>query len=153
MSDDDTELTDEDRAAAISWYHALIEDRAHQGKLHYNMPPVRGMAPPGSFRIPRDVFEALGGGDLKLGGAVAHAMFGLEDDPERPDLIHPHAVRIIGNGDLAKGRKVLERLSRWYAGSRAMASPSSTPDASTIMTTDGGSRDNDLALDHPMLHR
>jgi hypothetical protein len=106
---DDTR-TDEDRAAAISWYHALIEDRAHGGKLHYSMPAVRGMAPPGRYRIPRDVFEALGNGDLKLGGAVVHSMFGIEDDPERPDLIHPHAVRIIGNGNLNAGRRVLERF-------------------------------------------
>ena len=65
---------------------------------------------PGSFRIPKDVFAALGDGDLKLGGAVAHAMFGIEDDPERPDLIHPHAVRIIGNGNLNAGRRVLEKF-------------------------------------------
>jgi hypothetical protein len=110
MSDDDFELTDEDRAAAISWYHALIEDRAHQGKLHYNMPPVRGMAPPGSFRIPKDVFAALGDGDLKVGGAVVHAMFGIEDDPEDATTIHGSVVRLLGAGDLARGRRVLERF-------------------------------------------
>jgi hypothetical protein len=107
---DDITLTPEEKDAVIRWYHGLIEDRAYGGKMHYQMPAVRGMPAPGSFRIPRDVFEALGDGDLKVGGAVVHAMFGLEDDPERPDLIHPHAVRIIGSGDLAKGRKVLERF-------------------------------------------
>ena len=106
---DDITLTDEDRDAAIRWYHALVEDRAHNGKLHYSPIPVAG-ALPGSFRIPKEVFSALGHGDLKLGGAVVHAMFGLEDNPSRVDLIHPHAVRILGNGSLAKGRKVLERF-------------------------------------------
>jgi hypothetical protein len=110
MSDDDTELTDDDRAAAISWYHALIEDRAHPGKLHYSMPNVRGMAPPGAFRIPHDVIDKLGGNSPHAGGAVAHAMFGIEDDPDDPTLIHPHVVRIIGNGDIRTGRRVLEKF-------------------------------------------
>lgn len=79
MSDDDT-LTDEDRAAIGRAWRELIEEKAHGGRLHYSPVPVRGMAPPGSFRIPRDVFAALGQGDLKVGGAVAHAMFGIEDD-------------------------------------------------------------------------
>ena len=109
MSDDDT-LTDEDRAAIGRAWRELIEEKAHGGRLHYSPVPVRGMAPPGSFRIPRDVFAALGQGDLKVGGAVAHAMFGIEDDPDDPTYVHPHAVRIIGNGNLAAGRKVLEKF-------------------------------------------
>ena len=104
MSDDDT-LTDEELRGIRQGWRALIEDRAHGGKLHYSMPPVRGMPAPGSFRIPRDVFAALGDGDLKVGGAVAHAMFGIEDDPDDPTIVHPHAVRIIGNGSLAAGRR------------------------------------------------
>jgi hypothetical protein len=108
MSDDT--LTDEERAHIGHAWRDLIEDRAHGGKLHYSPVPVRGMPAPGSFRIPKDVFAALGDGDLKVGGAVAHAMFGIEDDPEDPTIIHPHAVRIIGNGNLNAGRRVLDRF-------------------------------------------
>jgi hypothetical protein len=112
QADEEITLTPEEKDALIKWHRAHIEDRAHNGKTHYSMPPVRGMAPPGSFRIPRDVINALGDGDPKAGGAVAHAMFGIEDTPEDPTVIHPHAVRIIGNGSLAAGRKVLRR---WVA--------------------------------------
>jgi hypothetical protein len=115
MNDDDTDsgdtLTDEDRAAIGHAWRELIEDKAHQGKMHYSPIPVRGILP-GSFRIPRDVFEALGDGDLKLGGYIVHAMFGIEDDPERPDLVGPSALRIVGDGSLAAGRRVLDR---WVA--------------------------------------
>ena len=111
MSDDETdELSPEELRAVTKAWRELVEDKAHSGRLHYTMPPIHGMPAPGSFRIPRDVFEALGDGDLKLGGAVAHAMFGIEDDPEDPTVIHPHAVRIIGNGNINAGRRVLEKL-------------------------------------------
>ena len=109
LADDDA-LSDEDRAALVKWWHGLIEDRAYGGRTHYTMPAVRGMAPPGSFRIPRDVFAALGDGDLKVGGQIVHTMLGIEDSPERPDLVHPHAVRILGGGSLAAGQKVLQRF-------------------------------------------
>jgi hypothetical protein len=107
---DDAALTDEDRAALVRWYREHVEDKAYRGQTHYTMPPVRGMAPPGSFRIPRDVIDALGDGDPKTGGAVAHGMFGLEDDPEDPTIIHGNVVRLLGNGSLAAGRRVLERF-------------------------------------------
>ena len=107
---DDGTLTEEELAQVNRAWRGLIEDKAHGGKMHYTMPPVRGMAPPGSFRIPKDVFEALGDGDLKVGGAVVHSMFGIEDDPEDPTVVHPHAVRIIGEGSLAAGRRVLEKF-------------------------------------------
>jgi hypothetical protein len=110
MSDDT--LTDEELHGIRKGWRALVEDRAHNGKLHYSPVPIRGMPPPGSFRIPKDVFEALGQGDMKLGGAVVHSMFGIEDDPEDPTLIHPDAVRIIGHGSLAAGRKVLTRWAQ-----------------------------------------
>jgi hypothetical protein len=45
--------------------------------VHYEQPEIRGQPPRGSFRIPRDVFAALGQGDLKVGGAIAHAMIGI----------------------------------------------------------------------------
>jgi hypothetical protein len=110
MNDDPDELFDEERAQITHAWHEMIEHHAHNGKLHYSPVPVRGMPLPGSFRIPKDVFAALGDGDLKLGGAIIHQMFGIEDDPERPDVVHPHAVRIIGNGNLRAGQRVLEKF-------------------------------------------
>jgi hypothetical protein len=105
----DDEFTDEDRAAIGHAWRELGEDKAHNGKLHYSPIPVAGRVP-GSFRIPKDVFEALGQGDIKMGAAALHATLGVEDLPERPDLIHPDVIRIIGNGSLAAGRRVLERF-------------------------------------------
>jgi hypothetical protein len=37
-------------------------------------------------------------------------MFGIEDNPEDPTIIHPHAVRIIGNGNINAGRRILDRF-------------------------------------------
>lgn len=110
MSDDDDTISDEDRAHIGRAWRELVEDRAHNGKLHYVMPNVRGMAPPGSFRIPKDVFEAVGQGDIKMGAAAIHAMLGVEDTPERPDLIDPIAVRILGGGSLATGTRILSKF-------------------------------------------
>jgi hypothetical protein len=109
MKDDDT-LTDEERAAIGRAWRELVEEKAHNGKLHYSPVLVRGMPAPGSYRIPRDVFEAVGQGDIKMGAAAIHAMLGVEDFPERPDLIDPLAVRILGDGSLAAGRRVLDRF-------------------------------------------
>jgi hypothetical protein len=106
----DDDMTPEDWESARQWYRGLIEDRAHNGKLHYSPVPVRGMPLPGSYRVPKEAVAALGQGDMKLGGYVLHAMLGVEDSPEDPTVIHPHVVRIIGNGSLAAGRRVLERF-------------------------------------------
>jgi hypothetical protein len=107
---DDSEFSDEDRAAVNQAWRALIEDRAHNGKLHYNMPPVRGMMPRGSFRIPKDVIAQLGGDDLQTGGFIVHQMFGVEDSPDDPTIVHGDAVRIIGGGNINTGRRVLEKF-------------------------------------------
>ena len=101
--------------------------------MHYNMPPVAGMAPPGAFRIPKDVFEALGRGDLKLGGAVAHAMFGIEDDPEtRPSFTPTPCASSATAGSLPA--RVLQRfvqygppaIPRWRYPRARRASPVTT---------------------------
>ena len=90
MSDDETdELSQEELRAVTKAWRELVEDKAHNGRLHYTMPPVRGMPAPGFFKIPRNVFEALGDGDLKVGGAVAHAMFGIETTPGAPTSFTP----------------------------------------------------------------
>jgi hypothetical protein len=111
VSDDDTDdFTPEDRAAVGKAWRELIEDKTHGGKLHYSPVPIRGMPAPGSFRITKDIFAALGNGDLKVGGLIVHQMFGIEDDPDDPTIIHGDVVRIIGDGSLATGRKVLEKF-------------------------------------------
>ena len=149
MSDDST-LTDEELDGIRRGWRELIEDRAHGGKMHYQMPPVRGMAPPGSFRIPKDVFEAVGQGNIKLGAAAIHAMLGVEDSPQRPDLIHPHVVRIIGNGSLAAGHRVLKKFVARVAGNPAKGPPSCTTGSNTTMVTTAGRwRGNDPTLDRP----
>jgi hypothetical protein len=74
------------------------------------MPNVRGMPPRGSFKIPPDIIDKLGEGDPKIGGAIIHQMFGIEDNPDDPTVIDPNVVRLIGHGDLAKGHKVLKRF-------------------------------------------
>jgi hypothetical protein len=104
------DMTPEDWESVRQWYRELIEDKAHRGKLHFSPIPVRGMAPPGSFRISKDVIAALGDGDLKVGGAVVHSMFGIEDSPDDPTIIHGDAVRIIGGGNINTGRRVLEKF-------------------------------------------
>jgi hypothetical protein len=103
-------LTDEDRAALVNWYHGLVEDRAYNGRLHYSPVPVRNMPLPGSFRVGKDIIAKLGDGDLQTGGFILQQMFGIEDDPEDPTVVHPHVLRILGNGSLAAGRRVLERF-------------------------------------------
>jgi hypothetical protein len=106
---DDTELVRAFDGCDDEQWRALIENWAHQVKLHYTMPDVRGMAPPGSFRIPRDVIDKLGDGDLQAGAAVAGHMFAVDDNDD-PTTIHPHVVRILGEGNLTAGRRVLEKF-------------------------------------------
>ena len=84
---DEANLTAAERDAIIDWWHGLIEDQAYGGKTHYSMPPVRGMSPPGSFRIPKDVINKLGG--PQSGGFIVHHMFGIQDTPRRPDRNPP----------------------------------------------------------------
>jgi hypothetical protein len=110
MGGDDIVLTDDELDAVGDAWRGLIEDKAHRGKLHYEQPAIKGQPARGSFRIPRDVFEALGHGDLKVGGAIAHRMFGIEDEPDDPTVVHPHVVRIIGDGDARAGRRILEKF-------------------------------------------
>ena len=69
MADDAPTLTPEEIADIGHAWREFIETVAHRGRLHYSQPLIRGQPPRGSFRIPKDVFAALGEGDLKLGGA------------------------------------------------------------------------------------
>ena len=138
---DDTEFTEDELAAMRQGSRDMIGSHAHGGKMYYSMPPVRGMAPPGAFKIPRDVIERLGEGSAHDGGYIAHAMFGIEDDPDDPTIIHPDAVRIIGHGDLAKGHRVLKRfvqmLRRHGAQSRIEQPDGHSPDPRSIIRFSG----------------
>ena len=134
---DDTEFTDEDRATVGRAWKQFVEDRAHNGKLHFSPVKVRGMPLPGSFRLPKDVINKLGENDPQTGGAVVHAMFGVEDHPEDPTVVHPDVVRIIGHGSLVKGHKVLQKFIsrvRYEAQSRddSFAQPDGTRPAKVI---------------------
>jgi hypothetical protein len=108
--DDDTELTEDELAGIRQGWRELIEDRAHNGKLHYSPVKVHGMPLPGSFRLPKDVINKLGENDPQAGGFVAHKLFGIEDTPEDPTVVHPNVVRILGDGSLVKGHKVLQKF-------------------------------------------
>jgi hypothetical protein len=83
-------------------WREFIENWAYGGKLHHQQPKIKGQPPPGAFRLSRDVFAALG-------PAVARAMFAIDDDDD-PSIVHPHVVRILGEGSLAAGRRVLEKF-------------------------------------------
>ena len=115
ISEYQTEL---ERTQYRTW-RELIEDQAHGGKLHYSMPAVRGIAPPGSYRLPKDIINKLGEGDPQIGGFIVHKMFGIEDEPDDTTIVHSHVVRLIGNGDLAKGRKVLSKFCAMLCGQGA----------------------------------
>jgi hypothetical protein len=110
QADDANALTDEEKAALIAWYRGLVEDRAHRGKLHYQMPDVHSMpGGPGSYQVPKDVIAHLGNGSLHDGGFVLHSLFGREDAPDRPDIIHSDVVRLLGEGSLATGKRILDK--------------------------------------------
>lgn len=111
-ADDDT-FTDEDRTAVGRAWREPIEDRAHGGKLHYSQPLIRGQPPRGSYGLGRKTVDKLGNGDPKAGGFIVHQMFGIEDDPKDPTIVHGHVVRLLGGGDLAKGHKILQRFEQF----------------------------------------
>ena len=121
---DDGALTEEELAQVNRAWRGLIEDKAHNGRTRYVMPAVRGMPPRNSFQLPRDVINALGDGDPRAGGFIAHQLFGVEDDPADPTRIHGDVVRLIGHGSLAAGRRVLEKfIARVRDGARDYVIP------------------------------
>jgi hypothetical protein len=112
----DIVLSDEDRAEFGPLWRNLVEDKAHRGRTHYSQPAIKGQPARGSFKIPRDVIESLGDGDPKAGGAIAHRMFGVEDEPDDPTTIDPNVVRLLGDGDIRGGQRVLEKFIRQVRG-------------------------------------
>jgi hypothetical protein len=67
---------------------------------------ARRVIPRGSHHVPLATVRQLGHGDLEAGEALLHQMFVMA----APRAVHPHALRELGNGSLATGRKVLERF-------------------------------------------
>jgi hypothetical protein len=61
---------------------------------------------PGVFHVDLRHIAALGRGNLEAGEALLHRMFRMSG----PRSIHPDAVRQVGNGSIAAGRKVLEKF-------------------------------------------
>jgi hypothetical protein len=108
----DEDFSPEDLTAIRRGWLALTKERAFQGKgVHYEQPAICGQPPRGSFRLPKDVINKLGGGDPKAGGAVAHGTFGIEPDSDFPvDVVHADVVRDIGHGSTKAGLKVLEKF-------------------------------------------
>jgi hypothetical protein len=107
----DEDFSPEDMTAIRRGWLALTKERAFQGSkgVHYEQPPIRGRPPRGSFRIPRDVFAALGHGDLRVGGAIVAAMFSVEPGDDVTN-ISPDVIRDLGHGSERAGRRVLEKF-------------------------------------------
>jgi hypothetical protein len=147
VSDDDTDdFTPEDRAAVGKAWRELIEDKTHGGKLHYSPVPIRGMPAPGSFRIPKDIFAALGNGDLKVSGLIVHQMFGIETTPTTRQSSTAMLCASSGMVVLPPAARCSKSSSHRCAGSLAKVSSSRTTVSSTMTATTDGSLNDDLAL-------
>ena len=106
----DEDFSPEEMAGIRKGWLGLVKERAYAGPgVHYKQPLIRGQPPRGSFRIPRDVFAALGHGDLKVGGAIVAAMFSVEPGDDLTN-IGPDVIRDLGHGSERAGRKVLEKF-------------------------------------------
>jgi hypothetical protein len=81
------------------------QDESHRG-VYYER--VKGVASPGSFRLPHHAIHKLGGGDGRTAGKVLKSLFAV--DPDSPDIIPAETVRHLGHGDLRAGRRVLEKF-------------------------------------------
>lgn len=79
-------------------------------KVHYERIPVRGMAPSGSFDVPREAINALGGGDVGKGHFILSDMFGTHPMNTPPGLISPDVDRELGNGNPQAGHRVLQKF-------------------------------------------
>ena len=82
----------------------------------------------GAYVLPADIPSALGQGNTMAGKSILDNMFGTDDSPQMAAggpvdddhvpiiaaggeyLIHPNKVKEIGQGDMAKGHKVLDKF-------------------------------------------
>ena len=109
MSNDGT-ISDEDRAAIGHAWRELIEDRAHNGKLQFfdaerARDGVTRLVPPS----PR-CGQQVGGWRPQGRGRSGPPNVWSRGRPEDPTIVHGDVVRIIGNGSVAAGRRVLEKF-------------------------------------------
>ena len=82
------------------------EPEADDGaRLEYQR-PIYGGSLKGAFRLPHSAIVALGDGDPEAGLAVADQLFGYHTALGR-GVVHPDVVRLIGEGDMKAGRRVL----------------------------------------------
>jgi hypothetical protein len=79
-----------------------VDDR----KVHYER--VKGVASPGSFRLPHHAVEALGAGDGRTAGMVLKQLFAV--DADSPDIVPAETVQALGHGDHKTGHRVLNRF-------------------------------------------
>jgi hypothetical protein len=83
--------------------HERFENQLHQH--------AKRIIPPGSFIMPLDAAIALGKGNGELGESIIGKMFAAGRYSEAmPRILPPEVVKEIGHGDIAAGRKVLERF-------------------------------------------
>jgi hypothetical protein len=72
--------------------------------------PVSGAPPVAqAFVLPGDVVRSMGGGSREAGLAAADEMFGHHRAYGR-GVVHPDVVRHIGDGNITKGRRVLQKF-------------------------------------------
>ena len=82
--------------------------RQAEARLHAH---AQRVIPPGSFVLPLDAVFALGGGNGELGEDIIREMFaGGRHDAAMPRILPPEVVRDIGHGNLANGRRVLQKF-------------------------------------------
>jgi hypothetical protein len=83
--------------------HQRAEDRLH---TH-----AKRIIPSGSFIVPLDVTFALGASNGEIGESIIAKMFRLgRYNANMPRVLPPEAVREIGHGNIAAGRKVLQKF-------------------------------------------
>jgi hypothetical protein len=74
--------------------------------------------PAGSYHVDFADVAKLGGGDLERGETILHRMFRMSG----PRSLHPSALRELGNGNAATGRRVIDKfLDRLHKGDKPQA--------------------------------
>jgi hypothetical protein len=95
----------------------------HDRRVHYER--VKGVAEPGSFKLPHHAVHKLGGGDGRTAGKVLRGLFGV--DPEAPDIIPAETVHRLGGGDLKAGHRVLNKFLAMLRRGKAQSRDDSIP--------------------------
>lgn len=139
---DDEPFTDDElreMEAALHLVHAqrhaldgaADHDEDDNGKVHYER--VKGVASPGSFRLPHHVVHVLGQGDPRTAGRLIASLFGTSADD--PLTIPPETVRHLGHGDIRAGHRVLQRFVQRLRSGGARSQTVEQPDGNRGRTT------------------